>query len=372
MRSSAACENKFNIKEIVMTAKLKPTIVALALMLAVCLLFSSAALAQGNNCPPEPAQGTPIADGEIYIGANCTLQSPGDVDGFVFSGNNGETYHTVLAINGSAPTDICLTLYNPSAMVIFSGCTNVFSGRYSVLVNQALTVTGPYTIDVTETGTATISYALSLERLYPFPPNAQQIMLATRYPGDITPITDSNAFTFESSTTGTEQVSATLTGSPQSDLCMDVYLQDGTHEGTEQCTNIFSGRYTIQISFTVPQNGTSMAFFQVAGNNGTVTYTMEVSCIVGMCGTSSIPDVSGYIILQGVPLAGAGVSLTQPGAPSPQLTMTNSFGYYQFLHAIAGADFTVQIKGPVVPQDSGTPASRDSASPETVDKDPLK
>ena len=115
-----------------------------------------------------------------------------------------------------------------------------------------------------------------------------------------------------------------------------------------------------------------MAFLYVAGNDGTDTYTLEVSCLVGACGTTTIPDVAGYIILQGVPLASAGVSLLQPGAPGPQLTRTDNNGYYQFLHAIAGEDFTVQIKGPAVPQDFGKPDSTGAASADTVGKDPLK
>jgi hypothetical protein len=351
-----------------MTAKLKSALVALALILAVCMLFPSAALAQGTNCPPEPAQGTFIADGQIYIGSNCTLTSPGDVDGFVFSGNNGEIYHIVLAINGAAPTNICITLYDPNGHNIFSGCTEVGNGGGpAVVVNQALTVTGTYTIDITEESTAAISYALSLERLHPFPPNAQQITFNTQYPADITPITDSNAFTFQGNTSGTIQASATLTGKVQSNVCMDVYFQDGTHIGTEQCTQVGNGGGpTIQLDFTPAQNGTFMAFFQVEGNDGTQTYTMEVSCIVGDCGTSTIPDVSGYVNVQGVPLAGAGVSLTQPGAPGPQLTTTNSIGYYQFLHVIAGETFNVLVHGPVVPQDAGT-SLVDPASGVTVE-----
>lgn len=333
------------------------------LLFALLLLISGAALAQGMNCPTEPASGTPIADGEIYIGANCTLTSPGDVDGFVFSGNSGDIYHIVLAINGAAQTNICFTLYDPNGHNIFSGCTNISFGGYSVLDNQTLPVTGSYTIDITETSTAKISYALSLERLHPFPENAQEINLATQYPGDIIPITDSNAFTFQADTTGTYQVSATLTGSPQSNLCMDVYFADGTHLGTEQCTNISFGGYTITLSFTPAQNGTYMAFFQVAGNDGTDTYTMEVSCIVGSCPGYPIPDVAGYIKLRGVPLAGAGVSLTQPGAPGPQLTTTDSNGYYQFLHIIPNNTFNVLIHDSDSLDQSG---SEDAGSADTV------
>jgi hypothetical protein len=364
-----------------MKATTKPAFVALVtpsirfkafqavLLFALLLLLSSAALAQGMNCPPEPTSGTPIADGGIYIGSNCTLTSPGDVDGFDFSGNSGDIYHIVLAINGSAPTNICFTLYDPNGKNIFSGCTNAGFGGYSVVDNQALTVTGTYTIDVTETSTAKISYALSLERLHPFPENAQEINLATQYPGDITPITDSNAFTFAGATTGgTYRVSATLTGSPQSNLCMDVYFQDGTHVGTEQCTYFQTGIVTINLDFTPTENGMFMAFFQVAGNDGTVTYTMEVSCIVGMCPGTTIPDVSGYAIFQGAPLVNAGVSLAQPGAPSPQLTRTNNNGYYQFLHIISGQSYTVMIHGQ---GDLDTPESGDAKPADRVDENPL-
>ena len=111
-----------------MTAKLKSTIVALALTLAVCLLLPSLALAQGTNCPPEPAQNTPIADGEVYIGSNCTLYSPGDVDSFTFDASSGQTYHLALGINGAAPVNICMTLYDPNERNIFSGCTNTVTG----------------------------------------------------------------------------------------------------------------------------------------------------------------------------------------------------------------------------------------------------
>ena len=121
-----------------MKSKMKSAIVALALTLAVCLLFPSAALAQGTNCPPEPAQDTPIADGEVYIGSNCTLQSPGDVDSFIFTASSGQTYHLALGINGSAPVNICLTLYDPNERNIFSGCTNVAYYVYSVVDDQAL------------------------------------------------------------------------------------------------------------------------------------------------------------------------------------------------------------------------------------------
>jgi len=355
-----------------MKAKMKPAMLALTLTLGICLLFPSAALAQGTNCPPEPAQGTPIADGEIYIGSNCNLYSPGDVDSFVFNASSGQTYHLALGINGAAPVNICMTLYDPNERNIFSGCTTVQYGYgYSVVQDMMLATTGTYTIVVTENTSGTVSYALALERLYPFAPNAQQINLSTQIPGNINPITDTNEFTFPSATTGMEEVSATVPNNATQNICMRVYNPDGSKvQQNDVCTTIQYGYgYTIQIDFTPDESGTSMAFFYVAGNDGTQTYKLEVSCLLGSCGTSTIPDVSGYATFQGAPLASAGVSLTQPGAPSPQLTRTDSNGYYQFLHIIAGQTYNVLIHGQGA---LGMPASGDTNSADTVGEDPLK
>ena len=66
------------------------------------LLIPRAALAQVNNCPPEPASNVPLADGGIFTGANCTLLTDGDVDSFVFNGTSGDTYQLAVAINGAA------------------------------------------------------------------------------------------------------------------------------------------------------------------------------------------------------------------------------------------------------------------------------
>ena len=353
-----------------MNAKTRSTIVALTLTLAVCLLFPSAALAQGTNCPPEPAQGTPIADGEVYIGSNCNLYSPGDVDSFTFDASSGQTYHLALGINGASPVNICMTLYDPNEMNIFSGCTSVGYPRYqySVPLDKMLTTTGAYTIVITETSTGTISYALALERFYPFAPNAQQINLATQIPGDINPITDSNEFTFASATTGTEEVSATLPSNASSNICLRVYQPNGTPVQGDVCTSIGYPRYiyTIQVDFTPTQTGTSMAFLYVAGNDGTATYTLEVSCLLGACGMSSIPDVSGYAIFQGAPLVLGGVTLGQPGTPILQFTTTDSNGYYQFLHIISGRSYSIFIHGQ---GDLGTPASGEAAPADAADRD---
>ena len=271
----------------------------LSAALFTLMLVPSTALAGTKDCPSEPATNVSLGDGQVIIGPNCNLYNVGDVDSFVFTGTSGDTYQLAVAINGSAPIDICLTLYSPSLAKTPLGCTNIAGGDISIVpAPQKLTATGSYTVDVTETSTATLNYALSLERLYPFPPNAEAITLAKVVDGDIAELTDSNAFTFAAQTTGVYEASAMLTGSPSHDLCMIVYQPDGSIPANGSgCTNIAGGDTVIHITFTPSEDGTSMAFLFAAGYDGTATYTIEVSCVAGECpvpSTCSLKDALSY------------------------------------------------------------------------------
>ena len=263
----------------------------LATLLFGFLFVPQAALADKYaSCPTEPASNVPIASGETFAGTNCTLNTDGDVDSFVFTGTTGETYHLAAAVNGARPTDMCLTLFNPSRVQIFSGCTIVGAGVVSVVTDQKLTATGTYTIDITEVSSATLNYGVSLERLFPFPTDAQLVpKLGQSVAGNITPLTDSDAWTFPSATTGTYRVTATIT-SNKADLCMTVYFSNFTTSGPG-CTIIGAGINIIRIDFTPTsaEAGTNMAFLAVAGNDSTATYNLEVSCLAGTCPPVTFP-----------------------------------------------------------------------------------
>ena len=258
-----------------------------ATLLFGLLLIPCAALADINaNCPIEPASNVAIALGETFAGTNCTLHTAGDVDSFVFNGTNGSTYHLAAAINGNAASNICLTLFNPTFAKVFSGCTGVgFGGPAAVVTDQKLTVTGTYTMEVTELSNATVNYGVSLQRLFPFPSDAVAVpKLGQSLAGNITPLTDSDAFTFGDATTGKYRVTATMSTN-NSNLCMTVYFPNFTSAGTG-CTGVgFGGSNIVQIDFTptTVEAGMTMAFVSVAGNDSTATYSLEVSCLVGIC-----------------------------------------------------------------------------------------
>jgi hypothetical protein len=265
-------------------------VLLLGAVFVALMLAPRSAVAQGVNCPTEPTQ-TTISDGEVYNGSNCVLHAIGDIDIFKFPANQGDTYQITLAITVAANSNICLKLYDPNGNPLDSGCTAYNNGaNAAVVIDQKLTMTGTYQINVTEVSNVPQQYALSLERLYPFPPNATPInTFGTVDKGDIAEPSDSNAFTFYGVTTGKYQVTAALSGSILSNICMTVYAPDGSlvvpSSGTNPgCTAYNNGaNASVVIDFTPPKNGTYMEFIQVNGNDGTQTFTMEVACVFGMC-----------------------------------------------------------------------------------------
>jgi len=265
----------------------------LALPLAVALLglvlVPGASAVGVANCPVEPKQGVPIASGDVFAGGNCTLKQTTDVDSFVFTANSGDIWHFLVSGNneGDFGIDICLTLLSPSASQIFSGCANTAaSSDFAVVTDQKLSAAGTYTILVTELTNGTLNYGLSLERLYPTPPDGQKIALSQMVTGTLSPGEDAPAPTFAGATTGKYEASATIpNGVPfQDNLCMTVYSSLGTSAGTA-CTDTNARAFTIKIDFTPAQDGTYMALLNEAGSagSGTVNYSLEVSCLVGKC-----------------------------------------------------------------------------------------
>jgi len=92
------------------------------------------------DCPVEPKQGVPIASGDVFAGR----QLPPSINyGYRFLCVYGKQ-RGHLALSGRKATgagaygvDICLTLYNPSAAKVFSGCSNTFDGdSYAVMTDQ--------------------------------------------------------------------------------------------------------------------------------------------------------------------------------------------------------------------------------------------
>lgn len=258
---------------------------SMAVLFFVFLLTPRFAVGATVDCPPEPAVNTAITDGEVIAGANCTLKSSGDIDSFTFSGTKGETYQLAAALSGTIAENICLTLYDPNLKIVYGpGCTSY--PLYSITTDVTLATTGTYTIDLTEPVSGTQNYAFSLERLHPFPPNAQSVKLATVYSEKISTLTQPTAFTFGAVTTGEYEVDLFLPPNPTANMCLTVYSPSGAlitpTTGTEGgCTSY--PQYTTIIDFTPTEAGTYMAFISASGNDGLGSYSLEISCLVGNC-----------------------------------------------------------------------------------------
>ena len=331
-----------------MKAKMKPAMLALTLTLGICLLFPSVARAQGMPCTGQPDE--PITYGDIIT---CSIAAPGDSGTFVFNGTTGERIEVVISSSGNYP---CVELVGVGA-----ACSPVNRNW----VDAVLTQTRQYTIRTYQYNpNGTLDYTLALQRVVPPSPTATQITYGNNLPGQINPYGDLVPYFFTASVGDVIDVAVVSTGNYP---CIAMYAPDTT-TGWGSCSPVnrneirtppltLAGSYTILVYEYHP--------------TGTLSFNLDLECLGVPCVVTPIPDVSGYIKLRGAPLPHAGVSLTQPGSPSPQLAITDSNGYYQFLHIISGQTFNVLIHGPAS-LDFGTPLPAEPASADTVGEDPLK
>jgi hypothetical protein len=248
------------------------------------LLVPKAALAAGGatNCPPEPATDTAIASGELYAGTNCALHT-GDVDSFVFSANDGDTYQSILAYQGGA-NGSCMVLLDPNGKQIFPNTSspNNCTSNGDLVVPQTLTVTGKYTINLTQQGGGSGGdYSLSLERINPFPSDAKQATLAHAIAGTFDPANAQIAYTFAGFTTGTYFVSVSYTGGANGTCAYLYYPGSATPRPSpdQGCTS----NGVFQFTFTPPENDTYMVLLTGEGDGSGGDYSFEVSCYSGTC-----------------------------------------------------------------------------------------
>jgi hypothetical protein len=127
------------------------------------------------------------------------------------------------------------------------------------------------------------SYALSLERINPYPPDAQPIKLSDVVDGVIAAPTEQNVFTFNGATSGTYELSVTFAGG-STNVCIYLYYPGTTIPATGYygCTDNGVSE-TVQFDFKPPQDETYMVLINGDGNDGTVSYNFEVSCLLGKC-----------------------------------------------------------------------------------------
>ena len=262
----------------------------LAALLFALVLMPTSGWAGGpetQNCPKEPATNVSIVSGETYWGTNCVLNTTGDVDSFQFKASAGETWTMAAGLGPKPPTNINLFLYAPgSTTPIFSGGSILAAGVDAVSTVQKLAVSGVYTIVITEASSTTVTYGLSLEQLSPAPPDAIPLALAHTITGEINPPTAHNVFTFKGSTSGTYKIVLNFVPGILHDVCFQVYQPDGTNVVNYTCTIIAAGVVTVSADVTPAQNCTYVVLITEAGQDGTVNYNLDVSCLLGTCATT--------------------------------------------------------------------------------------
>jgi len=330
-----------------MKSQMKPAIVALALTLGLCLLFPSVARAQeGQQCGPDPVNMF-IAYGADIL---CQIDVTGNSDFFRFDGAAGERIR--IEVLGTAYP--CMELVG-----VTSACTY---GSHQEWIDVTLPNTQEYEIRVYDQFLDTGTFSLFLEREVPPSPDSGQTTYGKNFTDQFPLAGDLDEYFFTASVGDVVDLLVTSTSIYP---CFILFAPDAKTYWSV-CTY---GSHTEELrtsALTLAGNYTILLYDQFNSVGG---YRVVPNCISGPCKVTTIPDVSGYITLRGTPLAGAGVSLTQPGAPGPQLTRTDGNGYYQFLSIISGQTFNVLIHGPAS-DDSGKLVSGGAASANTIDKGP--
>jgi len=252
------------------------------LLFAVLLTPVSGWATTTKNCPTEPAS-TTVVSGETYSGTNCVLKTTGDIDSFTFTAAAGDIWSMVVGFNGSPATNICMSLYAPNSggTAMYHNCTDYPCCGTAVTTNQKLTIAGTYTIDVSESTNATMPYDLSLERISPAPTDASLTVLAKNTTGQVSPPTAQEAYLFAGVTTGTYQITASML-TVTANVCIVIYQPDGTAVGSG-CTDYPCCGTTTSVDLAPAINGTYVIVVYAAGDDGTVNYNLEVSCLTGTC-----------------------------------------------------------------------------------------
>ncbi len=269
------------------------------LLFAMFLIPSSLWANTSKNCPTEPGHAA-IVSGETYFGTKCVLNTASDLDTFTFNASVGDTWKMVAGTtNAEYPNNVCMNLNDPNGNLVIWTCSDSAANNFAAVLIPKLTLAGVYTIVVYETKNASIDYGISLERISPAPADGTALTLGTVVSGAITPPSAQHAYTVYGTTTGTYEVSATMTsGAYPQNLCFSVYQPGGTAVVGFQCTDTAANEFTAQAEFTPTADGTYVVIAYSAVDNDPLNSTLSVACAGGICGkpttTCSLKDALTY------------------------------------------------------------------------------
>jgi hypothetical protein len=241
------------------------------LLLGTILLAGPAgtAVAQDESQPCNP-DGQPIAFGDVLAG--CTIEVSADLDTFTFEGSIGQDVTLIVTKTSGSPfSSQCVQVLAPNLLEIANSCGNV---RFDRVLPQS----GTYQILIREQSAGTLTFNLSLERLFPLRSPTAVGPGDTIAGRDIAPIADLDAFSFNAAAGDINRVIVTKTaGSPFSAQCTEIRGPDNSSFMSMLCGNI---DVTLP---PAPLAGSYQIILTAQGNSGIVTYNMSLTCVSGAC-----------------------------------------------------------------------------------------
>jgi len=249
------------------------------LPIVLILAFATHVWADVNQkpCTAEPNP-TELSYGDL---ANCSIDSGTDSDLFRFSGQAGD-YIEVYLYKYQLPGQGCFRLIQPNGAIGTLMCTSNFSVHSMVVQPVRLTVSGTYTIQVTEGNNQTMPYGVALFRLLPYPSEARPLeVYGGILSGAITPRGDTDFYTFVGRSGDTISINATKLTQPAS-ICFRVIDPDETI-GAATCSPNFSVDSTAQTTFALTKTGTFAVQIWDGLFDETFSYNLEIQCLAGIC-----------------------------------------------------------------------------------------
>jgi len=239
---------------------------AVACGLALCATTAVWAAPEGKPCSAEPTDML-IEYGDVI---SCEISPVGDMDVFRFEGQEGEKVVAVAARLGAE--DVCLEMRGPAPgdpPVVPGGC-----GPH-VRLEATLPSSGLFTLRVTQRLSGpVVPYTLTLERLAPPSPAAQNLCPNCTITGSIDPTGDLDVFSF--------------TGAAGD----DVILHSTRQAGGYPCLALFGPAGvqvggacgpTARLDLRLEEGGMHTVLLSEQSNDSTLDYSLYFECF-GSCG----------------------------------------------------------------------------------------
>lgn len=256
-----------------------PLVASFAVVLGALPTWAS----EAKPCAPEPTDQV-IAYGDVLTGTDCVISPIADRDFYNFNAGLNETVRVVATPWRYYPYNqaLCWDIYDPTPALVKSECSGA-----ALVFEAPLPKPGTYRIILYESGNdQTLSYNLSLTRVFPFPSDAAALQYSQVLSDVVDPAADVDTFVFG----GTKDATISLVATPfryypyNQALCIELYdpgwapVNDTTGNPVAVCSGD-----SIAKDIKLLKTGNYSLVVTESGHDQTLSYNLGLHCQFGTC-----------------------------------------------------------------------------------------